>query len=44
MLQVLLPVGAAVVGLAFGAILLFIVGANPIDAYGSLFNGAVGIG
>jgi len=42
MLQVLLPVGAAVVGLAFGAILLLIVGANPIDAYVSLFNGAVG--
>ncbi|WP_423223740.1 ABC transporter permease [Candidatus Amarolinea aalborgensis] len=38
----LLPVLATLLALAFGGILLLILGVNPLTAYGSLFRGAFG--
>ncbi|MER2598877.1 MAG: ABC transporter permease [Caldilineales bacterium] len=38
----LLPAIATLIGLLFGAILLLVLGVNPITAYGSLFQGAFG--
>ncbi len=38
----LLPVLATLIALAFGAILLLLLGVNPIEAYGALFRGAFG--
>jgi simple sugar transport system permease protein len=38
----LLPVLATLIALAFGAVLLLLLGVNPIEAYGALFRGAFG--
>ena len=38
----LLPVLATLLALAFGGVLLLILGVNPLTAYGSLFKGAFG--
>ena len=40
--DVLLPVLATLLALAFGAVLLLILGVNPLEAYGALFEGAFG--
>jgi ABC-type uncharacterized transport system permease subunit len=38
----LLPVFAALAALAFGALMLIILGANPFKAFGALIDGAFG--
>lgn len=38
----LLPVLATLIALAFGAVLLLLLGVNPLEAYGALFRGAFG--
>ncbi|HSN77778.1 MAG TPA: ABC transporter permease [Anaerolineae bacterium] len=40
--DILLPVLATLLALAFGAVLLLILGVNPLEAYGALFQGAFG--
>jgi general nucleoside transport system permease protein len=41
-LKVLLPIGGVIVALAVGALMLALLKANPLAAYGALFNGVVG--
>ena len=38
----LLPVIATLIALAFGAVLLLLLGVNPLEAYGAMFKGAFG--
>lgn len=40
--DILLPVLATLLALAFGAVLLALLGKNPLEAYGALFQGAFG--
>ncbi len=42
LVSALLPVLATLLALAFGGVLLLILGVNPLTAYGSLFRGAFG--
>lgn len=42
LLPVLVPLGAVMLALAVGALLLLALGANPIEAYGSMLDGAFG--
>lgn len=42
LVSTLLPVLATLLALAFGGVLLLILGVNPLTAYGSLFRGAFG--
>lgn len=42
LVDALLPVLATLAALAIGAIMLFILGANPIEAYGAMWEGAFG--
>jgi simple sugar transport system permease protein len=42
LLPILVPLGAVVLALAVGALLLLALGANPIEAYGSMLDGAFG--
>ncbi len=44
LIDALLPVFAALAALAVGAVMLLILGANPITAYAALFEGAFGSG
>ena len=38
----MLPVIATLAALAVGAVMLFVLGANPLEAYGALWDGAFG--
>jgi len=40
--QVLVPLGAVLLALLVGAVMLIFLGADPIEAYGALFDGAFG--
>jgi ABC-type uncharacterized transport system permease subunit len=44
MMDALLPVFATLAALAVGAVMLLVLGANPIEAYGALIEGAFGSG
>ena len=39
---VLIPLGAILLAFLFGAVVLFALGANPLQAYGALIEGAFG--